>query len=588
MLGFPAIVLGSPNTRAAGLAGCTALLALSVAASLAIGSRSVPFGEVVDAFTAYDGSDGHAIVRELRVPRTELGLLVGAALGAAGALMQGATRNALAEPGIMGINAGAAFAVVLAINWLGVGSVAAWAGFALVGAGVTAVAVLALGATGRNSSAVSLALAGSVLAALLLSLTSAVLVFDAQTLDEFRQWVVGSIAGREAGVAISVAPIIAAGLVIALGAGRSLNALALGDDVARSLGQHVARARILATVGFVLLAGGAVAAAGPIAFVGLAVPHIARVFTGPDYRWVIPYSVVLGAVLLLASDVLGRVVARPADLGVGHRDGAPRCPVLHLARAAAKARGAVTRRGRLDLRVVSVLAALTAAALAAMIAGVALGEFSIPPLDVVETLVGAGDRATNFIVLDLRLPRALTGLLVGAALGIAGAVFQEVTRNPLAAPDIVGVSGGASLAAVTLVVFGSGSGLSVPFVALAGALIAGAGLYAFAWRRGIHGARLVLIGIGVAAFAHAGITYVLAKGRIFEVAQAFVWLVGSLNGRGWSHVWPLAATLAVLAPVLYALGRRADVLALGDDVARALGLGVERTRLGDARAGGRP
>jgi iron complex transport system permease protein len=317
MVGCPPIVLGSPNTRAAGLAGCTALLALSVVASLAIGSRQVPFGEVMAAFTAYDGSDAHAIVRDLRVPRTELGLLVGAALGAAGALMQGATRNALAEPGIMGINAGAALAVVVAIKWLGVGSVAAWAGFALVGAGATAVAVLALGATGRNAGAVSLALAGSVLAALLISLTSAVLVFDAQTLDEFRRWIVGSIAGREPGVTLSVLPAIAAGLVIALGAGRSLNALALGDDVARSLGQRVARARIMATVGFVLLAGGAVAAAGPIAFVGLAVPHIARLLTGPDYRWVIPYSVVLGAVLLLACDVIGRIVARPADIGVG-------------------------------------------------------------------------------------------------------------------------------------------------------------------------------------------------------------------------------------------------------------------------------
>ncbi len=293
------------------------LLAVSVVASLAIGSRQVPFGDVVAAFTAYDGSDDHAIVRDLRVPRTELGLLVGAALGAAGALMQGATRNALAEPGIFGINAGAAFAVVVAIDVLGVGSVAGYAAFALVGAGATAAAVLALGATGRGAGAVSLALAGAVLTWLLVSLTSAVLVFDAQTLDEFRQWVIGSIAGRDAGVALSVLPLIAAGLVIALGAGRSLNALALGDDVARSLGQRVGRARLLATVGFVLLAGGAVAAAGPIAFVGLAVPHIARMFTGPDYRWVIPYSVVLGAVLLLAGDVLGRVVARPADLGVG-------------------------------------------------------------------------------------------------------------------------------------------------------------------------------------------------------------------------------------------------------------------------------
>ncbi len=293
------------------------LLALSVVASLAIGSRQMPFSEVVAAFTAYDGSDEHAIVRDLRVPRTELGLLVGAALGAAGALMQGATRNALAEPGILGINAGAAFAVVVAIDVLGVGSVLGYAGFALLGAGATAVAVLALGATGRGAGGVSLALAGAVMAALLVSLTSAVLVFDAQTLDEFRRWVVGTIAGRDASVAVSVLPVIAAGLVIAFGASRSLNALALGDEVARSLGQHVARARILATGGFVLLAGGAVAAAGPIAFVGLAVPHIARAFAGPDYRWVVPYSVVLGAIVLLAGDVIGRVVARPADLGVG-------------------------------------------------------------------------------------------------------------------------------------------------------------------------------------------------------------------------------------------------------------------------------
>ena len=239
----------------------------------------------------------------------------------------------------------------------------------------------------------------------------------------------------------------------------------------------------------------------------------------------------------------------------------------------------MTRRGRLDIRVVSVLAALLAATFAALVASVALGEFSIPPLDVVATLAGAGDRATNFIVLDLRLPRALTGLLAGAALGIAGAVFQDVTRNPLAAPDVLGVAGGASLAAVALIVFSSGSAVSVPLVALAGALTAGTALYVFAWRRGIHGYRIVLIGIGVSVFAQAGIAYVLAKGRIFEVAQAYVWMVGSLNGRGWSQVWPLVAALVVLVPVLYALGRRADVLALGDDVARALGLGVERTRL---------
>lgn len=294
------------------------VLALAALASLAVGSQSVPFAEVFRAFTAYDGSDAHAIVRDLRVPRTELGLLVGAALGAAGTLMQGATRNALAEPGILGINAGAAFAVVLAISVLGVGSTSAYTAFALAGAAGCAVLVFVLGASTRQGpSAVSLALAGSVMAALLISLTSAILVFDAQTLDQFRFWIVGSIAGRDAGVAGTIAPLVVVGLLVAFAVGHSLNTLALGDEVARSLGQHVGRTRAAATLGFVLLAGAAVAAAGPVAFVGLAVPHIARGLAGPDYRWIVPYSVLLGGVLLLVADVVGRVLVRPAEISVG-------------------------------------------------------------------------------------------------------------------------------------------------------------------------------------------------------------------------------------------------------------------------------
>jgi iron complex transport system permease protein len=312
------VPLATRRAKSAGLAAAVVLAAACAVASLAFGSLAVPFADVVRAFTADDGSDAAAIVRDLRVPRTELGLLVGAALGAAGALMQGTTRNPLAEPGILGINAGAAFAVVCAIRFLDVTSVAAYASFALLGAAVAAVLVFVLGGSGRGGpTPVRLALAGAVLTAMLISVTSAVLVFDARTLDEFRFWIVGSIAGRDAGVTRSVLPMIALGLVIALGTGRSLNALALGDEVARSLGQNVARARAAAGVGFVLLAGGAVAAAGPVAFVGLAVPHIARGLVGPDYRWIVPYSIVLGAVLLLASDIAGRLVATPAELQVG-------------------------------------------------------------------------------------------------------------------------------------------------------------------------------------------------------------------------------------------------------------------------------
>ncbi|MDO9356989.1 MAG: iron ABC transporter permease, partial [Solirubrobacteraceae bacterium] len=248
-------VLGSPSARLAGLLGLAAVLILACGASLAIGSLTIPLGDVWRAITAPDGSDATAIVRDLRAPRTVLGLLVGAALGAAGALMQGVTRNPLAEPGLLGINAGAAFLVVVAISQLGVDSVSGYAVFALVGAAATAVLVFALGGTSRGGpTPVRLALAGAVLMTLLVSLTSAILVFDARTLDEYRFWIVGSIAGRDGSVTSAVAPLIGVGLVLAVASSRGLNALALGDDVARSLGANVGRARILAGIGFVLLA----------------------------------------------------------------------------------------------------------------------------------------------------------------------------------------------------------------------------------------------------------------------------------------------------------------------------------------------
>jgi len=311
-------LLASKRRRTAGLVVALALLLACVMASLALGALDIAPADVIAAFTAFDDSRQHVIVTELRLPRTLVGLLVGAALGASGALLQGLTRNPLADPGILGINAGAAFAVVVAIYLLGVSSVFAYAWFALAGAAATGVLVYALGASGRDGATpIKLALAGVVLGALLTSLTSALLVFDTKTLDTFRFWIVGSIAGRDLGVAGAVAPFIGVGLAVALVCGRWLNALALGEDVARSLGQRVGLVRLLCGAAVVLLAGGGVAAAGPIFFVGLTVPHVARGLVGNDYRWIVPYSVVLGAILLIASDVLGRLIARPSELQVG-------------------------------------------------------------------------------------------------------------------------------------------------------------------------------------------------------------------------------------------------------------------------------
>lgn len=300
------------------LIACLGLVLVAVA-SIAVGSRPIDLDVVVDALFAFDpSSDEHLIVRTLRAPRTVVGLLVGVALGLSGAVMQGVARNPLADPGILGVNAGAALAVVVGIFVFGIGSLMGYVWFAFAGAAVASVVVYGLGSLGREGATpVKLALAGAAVTAFLGSITTAILLVDLATLDQFRFWAVGSIAGRDGEVAAQVAPFIAIGSVMALAAGPALNALALGDDVATSLGQRVGWSRAFSAAAVVLLVGAAVAAAGPIGFVGLTVPHVARALTGPDYRWVLPYSMVLAPILLLGSDVIGRIVTRPGELQVG-------------------------------------------------------------------------------------------------------------------------------------------------------------------------------------------------------------------------------------------------------------------------------
>ena len=307
------------TTLVLGLVGCAALLVLVTLLSIAVGSKQIPLSTVIDALRHYNATDtDHVIVRSLRVPRTLIGLLVGAALGLSGALMQGVTRNPLADPGILGVNGGAALFVVGGIYWFGLSSLTAYVWLAFVGAAAASVAVYLLGSLGREGATpVKLALAGAAMTAMLGSLTTALLIGDVDTFDQFRFWSVGSFAGRGPDVAAQVAPFILVGIVLALFCGRVLNALSLGDDVAKSLGQRVGLARLFVAVVVVLLCGAATAAAGPIGFIGLTIPHVARLVTGPDYRWILPYSMLLAPILLLGSDVIGRVVALPGELQVG-------------------------------------------------------------------------------------------------------------------------------------------------------------------------------------------------------------------------------------------------------------------------------
>ncbi|MCU1631739.1 MAG: iron transporter permease [Micrococcaceae bacterium] len=293
------------------------LLAFGIA-SLIIGARSVGIGTMIDAVTAFDPTNGeHAVVLS-RVPRTIVGLLVGAALATAGAALQGVARNPLADPGILGINAGASLAVVVGIYLFGLSSASGYIWFAFAGAGAAALAVYAVASLGREGATpVKLALAGAALAAGLASLTNAVLVSSQETLDAFRFWQVGTLSGRGWDVIGVVAPFLLAGLVLTLATGKVLNSLALGDDVARSLGQNVGLARAMTALGVVILCGAATAAVGPIAFVGLVIPHMVRLVVGADYRWILPFSALLGPVLLLGADIIGRVILPPGEVQVG-------------------------------------------------------------------------------------------------------------------------------------------------------------------------------------------------------------------------------------------------------------------------------
>jgi iron complex transport system permease protein len=308
---------GTALTRASGLAFAAGILGVATLASLGVGARSIPPADVLHSLLHGGDNQDAAIVNSIRVPRTLLGIAVGAALGLAGALMQALTRNPLADPGLLGVNAGAACAVVIAIS-LGAAGAAGSVWFAFIGAALTSVAVYAIGNAGRGGATpVRLALAGTAITAALTAVIYGVALSDARLLQQFNFWSVGALGGRGRTELEAILPFVALGCVIALTLPRSLNALALGDDTARSLGAHVGRTRIGGAVSITLLCGAATAAAGPMYFLGLTVPHAGRALCGPDQRWILAYSAVLGAALLLVADVLGRVLVRPSELQAG-------------------------------------------------------------------------------------------------------------------------------------------------------------------------------------------------------------------------------------------------------------------------------
>lgn len=307
-----------PATRILGFIALLVVVLLAVGASLLLGSRSIDVAAVLDAVFSR-GTKGveQMVVLDLRVPRTVIGLVAGAALGLAGALMQGLTRNPLADPGLLGVNAGASLAVVTAIAFFGVTAPSGYIWFAFGGAALAATLVYAVASGRTGPSPLSLTLAGAATTAVLTSFITLILLRDLDTLAQYRFWSVGSLVGRDVSTVATLAPFLVVGAVTALLLGRSLNSLALGDDVARGLGQRVGLTRIVAGVAIIFLCGSATSLAGPLVFVGLVVPHIVRRFVGADYRWILLWSMPLGAALLVIADTIGRLISPPSEVEAG-------------------------------------------------------------------------------------------------------------------------------------------------------------------------------------------------------------------------------------------------------------------------------
>ncbi|MET0955784.1 MAG: iron chelate uptake ABC transporter family permease subunit [Cryobacterium sp.] len=310
------------GVRTTVLVALLVVLALTMIGSLAVGARYIPPAEVwralVDAVEGRGGGEVHEIIVGLRLPRAFVGAVVGAALGVAGALIQALTRNPLADPGILGVNAGAGFLVTIGIGWFGVGDIQGYVWFSFAGAAAATLLVFVIGAGGPvGATPVRLTLVGVALGALLGGVSSMISLLNPRVFEGMRFWGAGTLTSRDEHVLWAVLPFVLIGLLLAATVAGPLNAIALGEDLARSLGAGVLRTRIIVIVAVTLLAGAATAAAGPIGFVGLMVPHVVRWFVGPDQRWILLYTAVCAPILVLAADVVGRVVMPPQEMQVG-------------------------------------------------------------------------------------------------------------------------------------------------------------------------------------------------------------------------------------------------------------------------------
>ncbi|MFI9724806.1 iron ABC transporter permease [Streptomyces sp. NPDC052092] len=578
----------------AGAAAVTTALVLLVAALAVVditqGTAAVGPAEVLKALTGRADPADASVVIASRLPRAAAGLLVGAALGIAGLALQAVSRNVLASPDTLAVNAGSYFALgIAAVTGLSLPLLAS-SGIAFAG-GLAAAAVV-LGLSGLGAGTVRLVLAGTALALGLTAVTEGLLLLFPRQTEGLYQWNQGNIGQNGFDGVLQMLPVVAAGLAGLLLVARRVDALALGDDTARGLGVPVRATRVTAVVLATLLSAAAVTLAGPIGFVGLCAPALARPLARRSrclrrLRAGAPVAGLVGAALVLGADVLLRALV-DADTAVAVPTGVVTSFVgaTFLVVMAARLRdtGGATAPDKLRIRsrtvFLTTLAVLVLALAGVTVAGLLLGDSKLLLGDVVNWAQGRAGRTVSF-VLDTRTPRVFAALLAGAALALAGTLVQAVTRNPLAEPSVLGVSGGGALGAVILVTtVPTAGGWGVAGAAFAGSALTAVLVFGLAARGGFQQNRLVLVGIGVASGTTAVISLLIVLTDPFNATKALTWLSGSTYGRTPPDVVPLALVLVAGVAVAAVRHRELDLVSLDEDTPRLLGLDLSRGRLG--------
>ncbi|WP_211116866.1 iron ABC transporter permease [Glycomyces buryatensis] len=569
-----------------------ALIALA-AMHLTQGTSQVDTGDLLQLIVGSADEGVWNVLSGSRLPRLAAAALVGIALGASGILLQSVARNPLASPDTLAVNAGAYLAITVVVV-LGVSlPLMPDIGVAFVGAAGTAALVLGMSA-GGGAATTRLILAGSATAMAANSLvTLLLLLFEQETTGLFA-WGAGSLNLTGFAPVLQALPLVLIAIAVSLAISSRLDLLRLGDDTAAGLGVHVRRTRLIAVLCSLLLAACAVAVAGPIGFVGLAAPVVARLIAQrlPDllpHRLLVPFSALCGAIVIVGADLglralfgaerslvipvgvtttlLGAAVMVWLARSIRSSGGEDRPAILHGA----------ANRGRIAFGLI--VAGLATAVGAAVLAGMLAGDKLLLAGDLWNWIRGQTGSTYTWII-DQRFPRVLAAALAGAALAGAGAVTQGVCRNPLAEPGLLGVTAGAGVGAVTLITLFPGSGAwTITGVSVAGGLGAFALVYALAWRGGLDPARLVLIGIGVWSIGMAAITLIILASDPWNTPKAMTWLSGTTYGRTADRLWPLALALVVFLPLITMHRREIDLLALDDDTPRVLGVRLERTRL---------